>query len=60
MVPDEYVDGLLAIYEEYCYSLERARALDFDMLLTNTIRLLEENPVVLTGELCLIILPVTA
>ena len=49
MVSDEYVDGLLAIHEEYCHTLERARAHDFDMLLTNTIRLLEENPVVLTG-----------
>jgi DNA helicase-2/ATP-dependent DNA helicase PcrA len=48
-VPDGYVETLLMIHEEYTCVLRRARALDFDMLLSETIRLLAARSAVLTA-----------
>ena len=49
-MPEEYAEGLVRIHREYCRILERARALDFDMLLLLTIWLFEDHPMVLSGE----------
>jgi len=53
VIPEGYAEGLVHIHREYCSILERARALDFDMLLLLTIWLLEDHPGVLNGELLL-------